>query len=618
MITSRSNLSEPAGCSLLIDVKAVTKRGWGPCFTVRWSAPHSSFSLLAVTSETSKHQSQPLLANGVIWSLASSQKTVGIWQNITMSSESTHAAQMDGGPDVQELHGDLARKFRTVSTKVDSIWRRFTPDQRGQAMKESTGDGVVLKHSNDRTLGDLCDYIPEYNLRDMINAIMIPRAIGELVLLRQQLLLQFLNHIIEEILDLGSETRNKKAPEKTINGALVSAASNLRIEPKPLRSSLSEVLAQAVEIKATLEDNLQLLRIEPTVLNQTVKALYWSRADLVPDDRGRILPAITDRHLSAALFDALTTAVRTTATWDYIIRLLQLVDDSDKVKKGLVMQELSNTCHLEYRRAQESLKRNIAPQAHVASKNFKRITDKTSGQSRIVMKGQPADYTVSNPQLHYILRLCHSDTSPTAAVQWMQKIDDHNARHVDDRMKLSEVEMNSLGDLAIIVSFMHMASTAISMVPVSRKSGLLFTARSAELDTELNSLKTKADFGDYLVPMDNLLEPHMASNALAALNDFVIEGTGARLGSLYEDIVQDSLNDLEDMYAEAKARLEKAGKSTTYVPIPKESSPDGDARLEHRRVKEKTRPAQSSVYTLLRALRKHHRPSSRSPFSSSR
>lgn len=617
-----------------------------------------------------------------------------------MSSESTHAAQMDGGPDVQELHGDLARKFRTVSTKVDSIWRRFTPDQRGQAMKESTGDGVVLKHSNDRTLGDLCDYIPEYNLRDMIaepehflnifkfraltrlsnqlyegangnpgdrelmertglrfalaskeettcfiegeeygnsfisrvpvdqlfpgthqmsvNAIMIPRAIGELVLLRQQLLLQFLNHIIEEILDLGSETRNKKAPEKTINGALVSAASNLRIEPKPLRSSLSEVLAQAVEIKATLEDNLQLLRIEPTVLNQTVKALYWSRADLVPDDRGRILPAITDRHLSAALFDALTTAVRTTATWDYIIRLLQLVDDSDKVKKGLVMQELSNTCHLEYRRAQESLKRNIAPQAHVASKNFKRITDKTSGQSRIVMKGQPADYTVSNPQLHYILRLCHSDTSPTAAVQWMQKIDDHNARHVDDRMKLSEVEMNSLGDLAIIVSFMHMASTAISMVPVSRKSGLLFTARSAELDTELNSLKTKADFGDYLVPMDNLLEPHMASNALAALNDFVIEGTGARLGSLYEDIVQDSLNDLEDMYAEAKARLEKAGKSTTYVPIPKESSPDGDARLEHRRVKEKTRPAQSSVYTLLRALRKHHRPSSRSPFSSSR
>jgi hypothetical protein len=156
----------------------------------------------------------------------------------------------------------------------------------------------------------------------------------------------------------------------------------------------------------------------------------------------------------------------------------------------------------------------------------------------------------------------------------------------------------ALGDLAIIVSFMHTTSTAVSMAPLSRKSGLLFTARAKELDDELNKLKPKADFGDFLIPIDNLLEPQMAASALAALDDFIIQGTGARLGSLYEDIVQESLADLDKMYLQAKARLEKADKDTTYVPLPTGSSPSGDARLASRMAKEKTRPTGSPVYTI--------------------
>lgn len=158
------------------------------------------------------------------------------------------------------------------------------------------------------------------------------------------------------------------------------------------------------------------------------------------------------------------------------------------------------------------------------------MTDNASGQSKIVMKGQPADCITSDPQLHYILQLCHPDTSPTAAVQWVQKLDDHNNANTEDRKRLSEAEVAAFGDLAIIVSFMHMTSMAIPMAPVSRKSGLLFTARAKDLETELNNLKPKADFGDYLIPMNNLLEPKMATGTLAALDDFITQGTGTRLG----------------------------------------------------------------------------------------
>jgi len=53
------------------------------------------------------------------------------------------------------------------------------------------------------------------------------------------------------------------------------------------------------------------------------------------------------------------------------------------------------------------------------------------------------------------------------------------------------------------------------------------------------STQAKADFGDFLVPMGNLLEPDMNARALAALDDFIVDTTGARLGSLYEDIIQE-------------------------------------------------------------------------------
>lgn len=595
-----------------------------------------------------------------------------------MSWETAREAQADFEPDIPELHRDLARKYRNVGSKVESIWRNFTPKQRETAMRESVGDGIVLRHSRDygQGLGTLCEAIPEYNLRDMTpepeyylemfkfraltplfhqlyeganrmpgdrellekkskryekdyqyqkmvffsdenygeriqhkpdfagmqtpNADLglLSRAVGELIVHRQQALFVFLNDIVEEILELGSKTRSQKVPEKQVNEALATAVSNLNVTPKPLKLSLPEVRAQAMESKAALEDYLLLLRTEPVVLNQAVNAAYWSRAELVPDELGRITAAFTDRHLSVAFFDAVTTAVKTIAIWEYILRLLQLLETAkDKVKKGTIMQELSNTCHMEFHRAQESFKRKVAPQLHVAGKHFKRMTDKASGQSKIVMKGQPADCTVSDPQLHYILRLCHKDTTPATAVQWIQKLDDHNDRYVEDRKKLTQDEVAALGDLSIIVSFMHITSTAVPMAPVSRKSGLLFTARADGLGTELNNLKPKADFGDYLIPVDNLLEPEMATGALSALDDFVIQQTGARLGSLYEDIVQDSLKDLENKYDEAKARLEKADKQTTYVPLPTESSPPGDTRLAERRAKEKTRPT-GSVYTI--------------------
>lgn len=327
---------------------------------------------------------------------------------------------------------------------------------------------------------------------------------------------------------------------------------------------------------------------------------YYSRPELVPDERGRILPLLTDRYISVAFFEAINASVKVIAIWEHIIRLLRLLEDmNDKVKRPLILQELSNTCHLEYRRAQDAFKRQVSTMHGVASKRFRRITTGgAQGVSKVSMKGQPADCTVSDPQLHYVLQLCHPDTSPANAVQWIQKLDDHNSRYKDDRGKLTDEQVTALGDLAIIVSFMHTVSTSIGTTQLSRKSGILFVSRLDELDAELNQIKNDADLGDYLIPMNNLLEPSVATSALHAMDDYVAKMTGARLGSLYEDLVQSSLVDLDELDATIKARIEAKNNKTTYVPLPSQPAPAREAQLAQRKEKEKTRPAESTTYSI--------------------
>ena len=423
---------------------------------------------------------------------------------------------------------------------------------------------------------------------------------GQMILARQHLFLSALDFCVTQItyIDLLLNPKDKKPVAKFVNQARATATPNLAIVPQDDKSSLPDVCAFAKESKAALADYLHLLRTEPNVLNHALNSVYLSRKESVFDSQGQTIPALLNRHMSTSFFDVVATAVKAMAIWDYILHLLEQVNGTnDKAKRHLAVPELSNTLHLEYRRTQEKFKGMVSPHNRRAGKCFVRTTDKSSGQFKAVMKGRPEDYTARDPQLHYILRLCDPETSVDNAVQWMQKLDDHNDRYADDRAKLSSGEMEALGDLAIAISFKHIASTAVSMTPVSSKAGVQFRARAAELEAELNNLKPKADFSEFVVPFMNILEPQMATKALAALEDFIVHETGAKLGSLYSDLVHDSLKDLEMIYLRAKTKAENTHKQRTYVPLPKEPSPLRDSMLADRRDKEKTRPT-DSVYTI--------------------
>lgn len=587
----------------------------------------------------------------------------------------------DASP-INELHSDLAWKYKAHASKIETIWRSFSKDQRAKCLKAGAADGAVLRHSIDTSLGDVYKFVPELNLRDISTdpefllghlkhratsslfqqycdgafdkpgdrnfilemmlkknlrhvdpfkdnytffmddrygqsvkivsnhdealaafepaikaGLCVPRSTGELILQRQIMICQTFNILIEDILDLGSQTRAKNERSKKSEQAASAALSKLTIQERPKKLSLSDLISSAQDQRDSLEEFLSLLSAEPVVLAHAVNIWFFSRPELVVDDKGRHLPVLSDKHISSAFFEAVHNAIKGATVWNYICRLLDLLKDSsaDKVYRPIILQEISNICHLEYGRAQTQFTRHV--QTGMGARYFKRIANSydNAGNAKVNMKIQPDELTRADPQLHYVLRLCQSQTNAGKAVEWIKKLSDLYESHPIDREILQEREIETLGDLIVITAFIQDLSPVISMPALSRKKGQMFVSRSQELEVELNKLRGDIDLREFAVPIDNLLEPGMMNGALAKLDQFVHSKTGSKMGFLYQDLMEDCLADLENQYRAAKAKLQQ----TEYIPLPTAAPQSVTERVEQRKVKEKTRPSQSTMFEII-------------------
>ncbi|GJC88115.1 hypothetical protein ColLi_10953 [Colletotrichum liriopes] len=413
--------------------------------------------------------------------------------------------------------------------------------------------------------------------------------------MRQQHLLQILNIIVEDILDKGSTARDSKPRPKNSENATAEAFSKLQVRTAPDQLSLSDLIAYARDQKASLEDYLELLSSEPVVLAHDVNHWFFSRPELVPDEKGRTLPQHTDKYISGSVLDAVHSAVKGAAVWAYIDRLLERFGEigADKVYRNIILQELSNICHFEFSRTQFLLKRHVAK----TSKLFKRMSNAydAAGNARLAMKAKPETFTRSDPQLHYILRLCDPDANAVRSVEWMRKLGELHQNYPAEREKLSEGEVDSLCNLAVVIGFIQDLSPTVSMPALSRKKGRYFVSQYQGLDLELKRLKDDVDLDlrDHAAPIDNLLEPGMAEGALKTLDQFIINKTGTKLGFLYQDLIEDSLSYLQNQYDEAKIKME-----WTHQPLPDFPSEPEEDLVHQRKQKEKTRPSSSSTYEI--------------------
>lgn len=426
----------------------------------------------------------------------------------------------------------------------------------------------------------------------------LPQSVGEFVIQRQIYTLQTLNILIEDILERGSQSRAPKTPKKK-NPTDVRAAALSKPTTQKKRT-LSDLVVSTRDHQDTLEGYIGLLSTEPVVLAHDVNIWFFSRPELVPDEKGRRLPVHTDKYISAAVFESVHSSIQAAAVWKYITSILELLEKSaeDKASRAILLQEISNICQLELNRAQTLFKRHV--QTSTGSKWFKRTSNvyDSAGNPRVGIKGKPEDIATSDPQLHYMLRLCQPKLTIPNATACITKLGEYHKSHPQEREELEDREADALGDLAIIIGFIQDLSSVIPIPSFSNNKGQMFASKAQELESEFNQVKDQLDLLDFVVPIDNLLEPGVASGALKKLDQFAIEKFGTKMGFLYQDMVTDCLSRIQDQCNEVKAKLAqglKAEWSSTPVKTPEPTV----VRVEQRRQKEKTRPSHSSIYDIV-------------------
>ncbi|KAF2843912.1 hypothetical protein T440DRAFT_512456 [Plenodomus tracheiphilus IPT5] len=347
--------------------------------------------------------------------------------------------------------------------------------------------------------------------------LMVPWAIGELILIRQTHLLQCLNIAIEDILDTAFTTRVQTERSTKPADVATAALAKLSFDSPPKKVEISDLVDSAVDRKSFLEEYISSLFTEPTVLAHEVNLWFFTRPELVADEKGRSLPVHTDQYISGAVFDAVHGTINTAAVWNYISRPLALLNESSNKRIwAIVLQELSKSCHLEYTRAQAFLRRNVSAFSG-GNKCFRRTS--------MVQKDD--------------------ETKWSSPAQWLQKLQDLHRAHPLEIDKMSEREFNSIGELAVIVSFIQALSLVTHLPEVDQSKGRV-------------QVKTGVDLGDFAIPIDNLLEPGMATGALTKLDQYLLEETGTRLGFYYQDLIDDSVANTYKRFGEQKAEAEEA------------------------------------------------------------
>ena len=369
------------------------------------------------------------------------------WFCFAKSADDVEAST--NSPDIlKQLHLSLQRKCKLHAAKIREIWPTFDRARRAEAVKAGA-NGQILKHSKDTSLGNIYKILPEWNLHDLTepgsNRLLdlleylagdaqvifesirtqnlrhveqygqsftakdaaayrttmaslsasvdagqcVPQSTGEFILSRQTYFMSLLGQIIDDILDLGSTTRDrKKRPEKDAKAAQ-DALAKLSIDQKPETASVSDILAAARDYRSYSNDGLVLLYNEPTALAHQLNLQVFTQPELVKDKKGHMLVVHTDKHISSVFFEMVHSAIATTARWSYISLLLELLlkSNTEKSLRLEIIQHLSDTCHAEFLYSQKLLKRYLSGPGHSGEKYFRRVSNTyDNGVARVNQK----------------------------------------------------------------------------------------------------------------------------------------------------------------------------------------------------------------------------------------
>jgi hypothetical protein len=385
----------------------------------------------------------------------------------------------------------------------------------------------------------------------------VPRSLGGPGLARQLHFHEFLVRLITVILEQGSTNTGSNLPRPGQPDQIsdLAVAISMLTTKAGKASTLADVASTARQQKEACEDEVELLLTVPTVLHHVVNSWYWSRPGLVPDEKGKSWALDDDKFISPVFFEAVQQPCKSLAIWTYIASLLDQLDTTtESAYQHLILQALSNACHLEYGRVQDQLRRHV--RTGTGSDYFQRLTPVDSTGYAVVEPTDPDELTRADPQLKYLMNLCLSRTSAKDAVDWVVKLCDLHDGFPEEAARLQEREFEALSAMINILSFHRDLAAVVTVPAVSAHKGHMFNSRYKAVNKKLEVVRkaNELDISRYAFPVVKLKEQDMATSALGELDRYVATKAGKAVNPLYQDMVQDCLSGLQKRYLNEKAQ----------------------------------------------------------------
>ncbi|WYZ40899.1 hypothetical protein EsH8_IV_001240 [Colletotrichum jinshuiense] len=315
--------------------------------------------------------------------------------------------------------------------------------------------------------------------------------------------------------------------------------------------TISDFIDGTISQTTSIISYIEMLSEEPGVLEDEVVDYVLSRPEAIPDDAGSSVRVEKSKLLSSSVFDVAHGIYKDGVTWHYINFLLTILkrrgapnDVEDHACVALILQELANVCDLKHRDKQEFFKRQV--QSGIASKWFKRVPDVHDdlGNAHVVLKNHPGDFAKTNPQLHYILRLCQPGTDALEADECATKLRAIHARHPEKYRNMQLREIKALSRLTNFTWFVTDLNRIMPLPPVSHEKGQCFISRFHSLELKLESIKESFKLpGNPKTPL-SLHHPDMAREAMGDLDDLIKSNLGNIIPDLYWNLMHDCLDDL--------------------------------------------------------------------------
>ncbi|KAK2730917.1 ipa protein [Colletotrichum kahawae] len=373
---------------------------------------------------------------------------------------------------------------------------------------------------------------------DLATSICVPTLLGDLILSRQQCFVGDLKSITAEILSLGPET--EYAEKRTLPCVRL----NARLKHTGGSSELTDFVQGARHQKEDIDKHLELL---------------------------------------ACVFNVVQNLIKGATIWEYVghlFRELQRVG-TESICRPVLLQELSNCCMLEWARLQTVLKRFIYQGFGIGHFQRKSDTFDQLGNPIIVFKKDPMEIINSDSERYLLFHLAQSSQNPADVIYflgylaglWQQKPKTstflYNPR---------DHENKAFHEFVSASHYVKRLSELLDLPPPSSTEGCFFASKYHTLEIDfLNSLKRDKfiDLRDSCGPIAVLLRTGMAKGCLNKLDELVTDRMGTTIRGLYEDVLRDSISDLDAHCEQSRVSFRQ---KTTSMPLSSPMSPEESTR----------------------------------------